>query len=847
MDFLYPQVLLLLLLLPLVWRYATLRRVCPSALLRLLIVALVVLALSRPYLKLSEPGTDVLLLVDRSASCADAAGRTADELQPLLRKELGADDRLGVISFAGGAAVERPLSAQGESRPAQALSPFASDLADALRLAGQLRAPERRTVALLLSDGLYTGLSPLDPAVIADARGLPVWCRDLNGGGGDEAAAGAIVLPERTEPRAAWMVRFSIFSTCAQMVEYELARGGRVLTRGKTLVNPGENPFFARDTADGAGVLEYVLEIKPARDRVRENNRSAGVLRVEGAPRVLLVSASAQEGLIGKALRAAAIPVDFVAPAAFPESAVALAPYKVVILENSPLRFFPGKSMQMLAEQVRAGLCALLVTGGPGSFGTGGYHRSPLDPLLPVSLEMRSDKKRGVMALAIAMDRSGSMAIPLPDGRTKMEQADLAAAEAIRLLSPLDQVSVIAVDSLAHVVVPLSRADNTDSLVNAVLRIRSEGGGIFVHTALVAARKEVEKSKLPTRHLILFADAADSEEQEGCYALAEELRKADITLSVIAMGTQKDSDAEFLKKLAATAGSEALFSEDLSTLPQLFTQEVMRVSRRGFLVEQVQMQPLPALSTLGLSASVAAPQIAAYNFSSLREGAVCFFNLDDEFKTPLLALRQEGKALCAAALFEADGEFSGGFSAWARAPELMVSLVRRLAGGVHYAGARVYAREAEGTVEIGLELSEDQARLLRGRDLPVELKGPGGITVAAKLEWTGAVSARAVAQLPVPGHYLPVIDLGEAGRAPGPGVTLSYSAEFAPRGDFAGTRTLRELAAATGGAEALSLKQMLESASVEREGTRSLLTPLLCALLLLFLTELAGRRLHLFA
>lgn len=846
MSFLYPQLLLLLLLLPLVWRYFTLRRACPSAFLRLAIAMLAILALSRPYLNLPEPGVDVLLLVDRSESCRAAASAAARELQSLLKRTLDSTDRLGVLSFARDVVVEKPLALDGVPQPLEGLSGHGSDMASALRMAGLLRVPTRKSVALLLSDGLFTGSSPLSADTVNALRNLPVWYRTTGGALGGDAAAGEIVVPEEVAPRSAWLVRFTIHSNVAQLVDYSLSRSGLKLVGGKVMLDEGENHFFARDTAGRAGDLEYLLTVTPMKDVRPENNMSRAVLRVTGAPRVLLVSTAAN-GLLMRTLQAAAIPCDQIMPDGFPLSAAQLTAYKVVVLENFPLRDLPEGSVEMLAGAVRDGLCALLVTGGANSFGMGGYHRSALDPLLPVSMELRSDKKRGVMGLAIAMDRSGSMAVPSGDGRTKMDLANLGAAESIRLLSALDQVSVIAVDSSPHVIVPLSRADDTEALVSAVLRIRSMGGGIFVQEALKSARAEIEKSKLPTRHIILFADAADSEQQEGCLAIAKELRSKQIGLSVIAMGTPRDSDARFLQDLAVAGGSEALFSTDIHAMPQLFTQEVIRVSRRGFINEPVTFNLLPALSELGISAATAVPQITGYNFSSLRDGARCFINLNDEFGTPLLALRTQGKVVSAAALFELDGEFSGNFTNWPQTPDLLVALLRRLAGGVNYAQVRSYAQARHGQATVTVEFSPEMARRYRGKDLPLELLGPGDVRVKAQLRWTGAHTAVATGELAEPGHYLPVLDLGEDGRMRAPGVTLPYSAEFSPRSDFAGERTLRSLGEATGGAEAVTLEEALASARRLENGALPLQTPLLLLLLLLFLVELANRRFSLFA
>ena len=52
----------------------------------------------------------------------------------------------------------------------------------------------------------------------------------------------------------------------------------------------------------------------------------------------------------------------------------------------------------------------LLLTGGTASFGVGGYFKSALDPYLPVSMEIQNEHRKLSLAMAVVLDRSGSMA-----------------------------------------------------------------------------------------------------------------------------------------------------------------------------------------------------------------------------------------------------------------------------------------------------------------------------------------------------------------------------------------------------------------------------------------------------
>ena len=89
------------------------------------------------------------------------------------------------------------------------------------------------------------------------------------------------------------------------------------------------------------------------------------------------------------------------------------------------------------------------------------------------------------------------------------------------------------------------------------------GGGIFVYEALVAAGKELMKAgNYQTRHIILFADAADSEEPGRYKALLKKYADSGITVSVIGLGTSADVDARLLEDIAKLGSGNIMFTTD---------------------------------------------------------------------------------------------------------------------------------------------------------------------------------------------------------------------------------------------------------------------------------------------
>ena len=186
-----------------------------------------------------------------------------------------------------------------------------------------------------------------------------------------------------------------------------------------------------------------------------------------------------------------------------------------VILNNVPAYKLDAdfvKGLEFFVESQGGGLAMI---GGRFSFASGGWFASAADPLLPVSMELKQEHRKLAVAMAIVMDRSGSMAMTAPGTNlTKMALADEGAARAVELLGSNDFVVLIPVDSAAH---PLSDSlvavgPNRASLVDAARSVASTGGGIFCYTGLKAAWDMLKPAKVGQRHVILFADAADAEE-----------------------------------------------------------------------------------------------------------------------------------------------------------------------------------------------------------------------------------------------------------------------------------------------------------------------------------------------
>lgn len=838
MTFSLPQAWLLLLPLGLfLWKYG--RRPGPPMWLRAALLVLAVGALSGPELRLADAGSDVVVVVDRSASMPRDVDRAAQELVSLLEAQRRPGDRVGVIAFGREPRVEQPLSATGRfggfTRPVDA---EASDLSAALDAAGGLIPNERTGRVLVLSDGRATGVDARGAARRLAARGLAVDWRQLARPEPPlDVAVVSLDVPTSVAVREPFQFSAVVQASAAVTGTVRLERNGHVIVKGPYDFVPGANVLPLRDLVEEPGLVRYQLTVEAPGDGVAENDKGLAVLRVEGPPRVLLVT-NQPRGTLAKALGATGMTLEVRAP--FRLTLDDLDGVGSVVLENVDANTLGEPGLNALASYVEQAGGGLVMTGGRSSFGEGGYRSSPVEPLLPVSLEMREEQRRAAVALSVLMDCSCSMGVTIPDGRTKMELAAEGVVAALTLLNPKDEVSVHMVDTKSHEIFPLSSVEAGLPL-DKLARGFSGGGGIYVGEALRTGRGEILRSTKPTRHVLLFSDAADSEEPEDYQRTLSELRAKDVTVSVIGLGSPKDSDAELLKEVARRGGGRIYFAEDAMSLPRIFSQETLTVARATFVDEPASLEGAPDLPLLGRLPSQGLPQVGGYNLTYLKPRASVALRTLDTNAAPVLAMWPRGTGRTVAFTAEVDGPYTGELRQWSELRAALEAMVRWTLAGAAPVGEAVVRSERRGHL---LRVTMD---LPPGEPLPgalptlVLLPGDGRAAPVEKpMRWED--EDRLVAEYPLEGSgtWHPVVRLGSRVlRAPP--VTLPYAPEFEPGSAKEGLELLRAVAAVGGGVERLSMTGLFMEAP-ESQGRFALAPWLVGVALAVLLAEVAVRR-----
>lgn len=837
----------LILLIPAVWYLISLRLASRKLfVLRFSLIVLVLLALAGLQLRLPGREGVIVVIADRSLSMPANSDLRVNETLALLKKSMPANAKLGLVSFADEARVEMAPARSSFTGFAADTSQESSNLDEGISRALSLIPGDLSGRLIVLSDGLWSGKDPEQAAFHAADRGIPVDYRLLSRELSADLAITSFDVPGILSPGEAFMASADVFSPGEQQVQIGLQCSGRMVASFSRQLKAGSNNFLFSLTAPSSSVARYLLTVTAtAKDPLPENNQALAISEVSGKKPLLVISDSSNSAIYAL-LKKAGQQVELLNPLQIAWSIEFLAGYSAIIIENVSANRITMHGMQVIAAWVRHLGGGLLMTGGKNSYGNGGYYKSPLEPVLPVSLELRSEHRKLALAMMVVLDRSGSMAAPARGGRTKMDLANIAAASSLDLLSPLDEFGLLAVDTEAHVVVPLQTMTEKEKWREKILHVESTGGGIYVYEGISKAAEMLLKAEAKTRHIILFADACDSEEPGRYWELLEKATNAGLTLSVIGLGTEADPDANLLRKVAAAGKGRIFFTREPEELPRLFTQDTFVAARSTFIEEAAPIEILGSIKMFSSGATAFKSEIGAYNLCYPREDANVVAKIIDENKAPLLSGWQCGLGRVACYTGVVDGVAAGQFVTQPQAADIFAGVCSWVAlDDRQNIGEMQFTQQIiNGRWQATIHLDPDREREFFRETPEIEVmrsfSGREPEREIIKMTWETADSLSAELLLRGNEVITGLVKAGDSKIRLSP-ICQPYAQEYSPAGKRNGGEELKEIAAITGGHELIDLGRAWESMPSTIQ-YRNLSAELLFLALFVFLAEVAERR-----
>ncbi len=609
-----PWYLLLLgLLIPVVYFWKTslvpaskMRRWVSLALRSILVIG-IVLALAGTRIVWKDKGLCVAFVIDQSQSIPGVLrDRVRDKIRDIVEK-MEKDDQFMVVEFGGDSVLASLPSPKGPvPEPAKVIDAGHTDIARALRLAMATFPADRQKRAVLFSDGNQNVGDSVREARIAAANDVDVFTVLLGGGGEHEVMIDQVILPQRAQKDVRFNIRTVVSADQAQGATLLVTRDGRQIQTLQVQLKAGANVYDIPDKVGDGGFHEYKVTVLPdggaKADTFGANNTAFGFVRVDGPGKVMVIRGNiGARDYITDALLDARINTDPGSPGLLPQDVRPLMSYDCVVLENVGRQYLTNQQLDALEKWVKDFGGGLVIIGGDDSFGPGGYKGTPLEKISPVEMDIKRKKHLASVAMAVMLDKSGSMGAQAMGNVTKMDLANQGAVETIRLMTEADEANVAVVDTevkwMNNDKSQLLKMDEVNKrlLTKNVTAVRAGGGGIFAKTALDHAYRAVKSPYVEAmvRHVIMFADCADTDQTEDCIRMAQEMFRGtpSVTTSVIGLGQPSDKDVEFQKELARVGGGRFYITDDPMNLPRIFSKEAFIASRNAFIEKKEGIVP----------------------------------------------------------------------------------------------------------------------------------------------------------------------------------------------------------------------------------------------------------------
>ncbi len=555
-----------------------------GALMRTLLIAALALALARVARTTDATRVSTVFLVDVSESVTD---ESLERARTIVRSAWTArgDNDVQLVTFAQNAelvTLARDADDVPEITRHERGQGAGSNLQAALQLAYGLFPPGHLKRAVLLSDGGQTEGDLLSEASRAREFGVTLHAHPYREGVPRELAITSLSVPERLRVGEPFPIRAHVFATADTTARLRLYQGETLngLEGVKDVeLHRGENEIEFRSVVRVAGPVTYSLALEPrSADRFSENNRFATTVVVPGRPSVLYVEGSeGRANYLASALTAGDYEVDVRSARAIPTSLRELERYDFVILSDVAADQVSLTQQDAIERYVRDLGGGFLMAGGESSFGLGGWGGTRIERLLPVRMDAERRRDQPSLALALVVDKSGSMNGP------KMELAKEAAAATAEMLGPDDYIGVIGFDSQPTQVVRMQSARNRMAILREIGRMTPRGG-TAIFPALDMAYQDLVVTRARIKHVILLTDGQTQE--PGLPELVQAMRAESITVSVVGLGA--DTNRALLSQLANLGGGRAYFTQDPHNIPRIFMRETSTVARSNVVEEYFQ-------------------------------------------------------------------------------------------------------------------------------------------------------------------------------------------------------------------------------------------------------------------
>jgi uncharacterized membrane protein len=531
----------------------------------------------------------------------------------------------------------------------------------------------------------------------------------------------------------------------------------------------------------------------------------------------------------------------------FPRDPLSLLPYDLVIFPNVPADMFDAVQLQALRDAIYHQGTGFAMLGGENSFGPGGYHRSLVEEVLPVTMDTTQKKILPKGALAIILHTC-----EFAEGNTWAKRI---AKEAIRVLGGQDEVALLDFEWGAtgggnqgmNWVFPLTPASQYEKMAIAINKAEPGDMPAF-EPGMVMALNALKASDASVKHTIVISDGDPSpptpQTVQGYVA-------AKISISMIAINPHGGQDVSIMQSIAQETGGRYYFPQDPEQLPSIFIKEA-KTLKRSMLQNRV-FTPIVEFPSPILKGLDAVPELRGYVLTTAKPRANLIMRAppmpgeEGEQTDPVLATWRFGLGTTAAWTSDLARNWGMNWVDWEKYNAFVKQLAQEVSrveqkSDLHL---RSFASGGQGVIAV-----EDYAKEDTFLDLAARVTGPRSESITVPLKQVAPRRYQATFPLWGRGRYqVMAAGTGTAGgkerneQALG-GFSVPYSAEYLRfRSD---PILLKQIAERTGGRLLTEADEdLFHPDRVTRESSRPVFDWFLLALCCLVPLDVGIRRVQL--
>jgi len=383
---------------------------------------------------------------------------------------------------------------------------------------------------------------------------------------------------------------------------------------------------------------------------------------------VLVCDADGRSGkAIADSLHKTSLDTHYTHISDFPTNPTQLLDTDAIILANIDSSALTADQQEMLVRYVSDLGGGLVMSGGPESFGAGGWIGSPIEEILPVDLDPPQKKQMPKGALVLIIDRSGSMA------GDKIRMCKTAAIASVKQLSHKDEVGIILFDTRSRWLVKMTEAtaQNKEKIYKTISTVGADGG-TEMGPAMEKALRELKATYAGIKHVILLSDGQTGDPQY-CADLGKQLAELKVTVSTVGVG--EGANVDLMRYIAGVTKGRYYEAVKPADIPRIFIKEA-QVVRRALIVEKVfTPKMLFAMHEVIRGVNASLPPLHGYVLTGMRRDmAQTLITSSDG--DPILATRQAGLGRCAALTTSADARWASQWVGWEGFDRFWEQLVR---------------------------------------------------------------------------------------------------------------------------------------------------------------------------